>query len=220
MRIEVLELKAQDLVKQNHFYGNVLGLTTELSAAHLKVILPQSVLIFEKSDRTTPYHFAFNICENQIHESCEWLKPRCEILPDEDGLEIVDFPHWNAEAVYFLDAESNILEFIARHDLNNKSEQPFSSKSVQSISEIGCCGGDIKNDYQLVSEALGLEKYSGDFERFCAVGDPEGLLIMVTANRNWYPTQIPSQPSDFGVRLSHNGKSMHFNYLDKELQLT
>ena len=50
---------------------------------------------------------------------------------------IAQFENWNANAVYFYDNNGNILEFIARHDLQNNQFTPFNSESILNISEIG-----------------------------------------------------------------------------------
>ena len=76
------------------------------------------------------YHFAFNIPENKILKALEWQKARTPMLsiPERNRAagyppEVVDYSHWNAHSVFFLDPAGNVVEYIARHDLKNSDSQ-------------------------------------------------------------------------------------------------
>ena len=78
------------------------------------------------------YHFAFNIPENKI---CRRSSGRRRARPagrSPSGNraagyppEVVDYRHWNAHSVFFLDPAGNVVEYIARHDLKNGDSGPF-----------------------------------------------------------------------------------------------
>ena len=90
----------------------------------------KSKLIFEETDiDVNPYyHFAFNIPSNKFEEAFEWMKQKVELLWLEDYKSyIADFVNWHAKSFYFLDPAGNILELIARFDLNDTVEEKFSS---------------------------------------------------------------------------------------------
>lgn len=67
------------------------------------------------------YHFAFNIPENKIVKALEWQKARTPMLaiPEANRAaghppEVVDYRHWNAHSIFFLDPAGNVVEYIAR----------------------------------------------------------------------------------------------------------
>ena len=104
-----------------------------------------------------------------------------------NGQNEFDFKSWNAEAIYFFDPSGNILEFIARHSLNNKTENDFSGNNILSVSEIGMPVHDVKNFYDRINEVFKTPVFSGDMKSFTAAGDDKGLFIIVPEKRNWYP---------------------------------
>lgn len=207
MRIRELEIYSKSPQRLRAFYEETLGLNCAFEHETLEVSCGESVLKFGLTESTPVYHFAFNIPENQMSQAIEWLEERVGIIPGLQGEVPVDFRNWNSHAVYFEDPDGNILELIARHDLDNSSSEPFSSSSILNISEIAICGAPIKQSFDEAAKHLGISKYSGDFESFCAAGDEEGLFIMVPTGRNWYPTKIKSEPSRFQALLSNNEHS-------------
>ena len=82
------------------------------------------------------YHFAFNIPANQFQAAKEWLKEKTTLLL-ENGEDEADFSNLPAHACYFEDPAGNIVELIARYNLNPNSESPFSVNTILNISEIG-----------------------------------------------------------------------------------
>jgi hypothetical protein len=179
-----------------HFYKNVLGLpVTDDSDAQFTIDAGLSKLIFEKTGDPLSYpnyHFAFNIPSNRIQRAHDWLKERTELLWIEDYKSYTaDFINWNAKSVYFLDPAGNIAELIARADLNDIVDEPFSSMHIRSVSEIGLVfpeKGFQRSIEQLLKDYK-LEYFSKQppLEKFCAIGNDEGLFIIVPENRSWYP---------------------------------
>lgn len=160
------------------------------------------------------YHFAFNIPNNKLEEAIAWIKNKIDLLVIEDKNVIAQFENWNANAVYFYDNNGNLLEFIARHDLDNNQSTSFDSKSILNISEIG-----IVNETPLELANQLIEKHGLEFftknpnsELFSAVGNDEGLLIIVQPNRNWYPTQIPAASNKTTVQIENNGTLIELNF--------
>ncbi len=192
MHITRLELQTSDLKEQALFYGETLGLDTH-SIAGIQLIIRAGTteLVFTQADQTCLYHFAFNIPENQFETAKEWITLRAELLADESGNTIFDFGDWNSHSLYFKDAAGNILEFIARHDLKNASEE----FEILSVSEIGLATEDVPGLVKTLQEKTGLFPYKDESsETFTAVGNPDGLFITVKQGRIWYPnTGIPAQ---------------------------
>jgi len=196
MILQEIRLQTNRLFPLYHFYKNVLELpVTDDSDAHFTIHAVLSKLIFEKTKDPLSYpnyHFAFNIPSNRIQEAHDWLKERTELLWIEDYQSyITDFRGWNAHSVYFLDPAGNITELIARADLDDIIDEPFSSKHIRNVSEIGLVFPE--KDFQRSIERLlkdhKLEYFSKQppLEKFCAIGNDEGLFIIVPENRSWYP---------------------------------
>jgi len=168
---------------------------TDDSHAHFTIHAGLSKLIFEKTEDPLSYpnyHFAFNIPSNRIQEAHDWLKERTELLWIEDYKSyIADFTNWNAQSVYFADPAGNITELIARADLNDIIDEPFSSKHIRNVSEIGLVFPEdgFQRSIERIMKEHRLEYFSKQppLEKFCAIGNDEGLFIIVPENRSWYP---------------------------------
>lgn len=210
MRILELVLYTGEVDSIDVFYRGVLELETQFGQNELRIQLPLTTLRFVSSAQTTHrpyYHFAFNIPENKIEESLDWLKIRkISPVPDPSGHEIVDFKNWNAHSIYFMDPVGNVVEFIARHDLDNTAMGAFGSHSVLSVSEIGMPVKNVRQAYDIAHSGLGVERYSGNHTTFCPTGSEEGLLIITGRDRNWFPTHKPSLPFPFRAELQHRNR--------------
>lgn len=196
MQIAELQLTTPHLAAQKAFYHNLceLPLVAE-SATAFTVQIGASRLTFVETAAALPsiYHVAFNIPENQLAAAKVWLKARVPLLQNGDSDEWV-FPDWNAHTVYYLDADGNILEAIARHNLPTASAHPFTWQSFLSISEIGLATPDVRTFCQHLNSDLGVERWRGNDTTFAAVGDEEGLFIVAVNGRPWNGNDAPAQP--------------------------
>ena len=189
MFIEHLVLNTPEPAAMRTFFRDTLGLSTQLpDAEFLEAQAGATRLVFRKGppDWEGIYHFAFNIPENRFQDARQWLKARVPLLPGSDGGEVFHFEAWNAHAVYFNDPAGNILEFIARHDLNNASEAPFHSGQILNISEIGLVTGDVPHLVESLQLMAGVAVYRPGTELFAPVGDENGLFIVVKTGRDWF----------------------------------
>jgi len=211
MKIKELKLYSNHLTEQKEFYTSLFGLElVNDSATSFTVKVGDSLLSFIKSDDNPYYHFAINIPSNQIIESAKWLSERADILPYMDK-DIVDFPAWNAKSIYFYDADKNIVEFIARRNLDIKSNDSFSGKSLLQLSEIGIPTSNVPVLFNKLNKDYALENYDCDLRRFCAVGDEYGLFIVVNYNlKKWLPTQDEALPFPFEIHFD-NSKGNTYN---------
>ncbi len=209
MQITRLELQAPDLKEQALFYGETLGFDTRIIAGTEVVIRAGAThLIFTQADKDnhSPYHFAFNIPENQFETAKQWLAMRADSLADENGNTSFDFDNWNAHSIYFKDAAGNILELIARHDLKNANNE----FNILSISEIGLATEDVPALVKLIGEKTSLLPYKGEgSETFTPIGNADGLFIAVKQGRIWYPnTGISAQPLPVKIHFQVNETKM------------
>lgn len=216
MKIEQIQIQTNNIQETFSFYKDILELKIiEKDEKSVTIQAGNSILKFvENSQFNSIYHFAFNIPQNKLEEAIEWCKSKVDLIIIEDQNVITNFENWNAHAVYFYDNNGNLLEFIARHDLDNQQSGEFNSKSILNISEIGIV---TKNPLELGNQLIakhGLEFFSKNTnsEAFSAIGDDEGLLILVTPNRNWYPTQTPSESNKLEVILKNNGNRIELNF--------
>ncbi len=212
MQIHEIFLYTPSPKKLETFYCDLLGFErTSSTPQAFSFRAGKSIIHFSEKEDIPIYHYAFNIPENQPLEALSWLKKRTAIILNGEA-EIIDFDNWNAHAIYFADPAGNIVEFIARHDLPNASEAAFSIKSVINLSEIGMVSPDAPASYNKLRELIGVQPYRQHTDRFAAMGDENGLFIVVPNNRNWFPTEVPSEVADFRVIGSHGGNVFSLSY--------
>lgn len=220
MILEHLTIYTNQLSQQRQFYGETLGLPVHSeSAADVTFLIGRSLLSLKTDPKAQPGHFAINIPSHAEEEALRWLKSRVAILKDH-GREIQDFVSWNARSVYFYDPEHNIVELIARKNLEYPQEGPFGAASFLEISEIGMATEDIEALYTPLHARVGLDIYDGDCKRFCAIGDEQGLIICINSKeKTWYPSGDTAQPARFQLQLVHAGKAHTLSYDGRQLQI-
>jgi len=218
MQIKELKIYSPNIKAQADFYSKLLSLTIiKENSNFVSLQIGKSILKIEYSAESTPYHFAINIPANKDIEALEWLKERVAILKDETN-EIQDFDFWNAKAIYFYDEDQNIVELIARNNLQNNTVNKFDSDSFLEISEIGLPTLDIEKEFKTLNKLTGIEVYDGGFERFCAIGDENGLFICINKEKkDWFPTNEKAYSSDFEIQFIEKGSEYHFQFKNSEL---
>lgn len=213
MRIRQVILQTSKLEELADFYSNVLELPVRsTSIEEINIKIGSTELVFQQASTADPfYHFAINIPANKIEEARQWLIPKEDLIwIDQYESDIAEFVNWHARSVYFFDPAGNILELIARADLDNKSDKPFSSSQMLSVSEVALVVKE--SEMETTAEYL-LKEYEFSYfdkqpplPQFKAVGDDEGLFIIVPEKRNWFPTYIPSGIFAMEIRFENNGK--------------
>lgn len=186
-RIRRIELKSADLSHLIDFYQNVLGLRVIQRSPGILVRAGTTEICFSEAASADPfYHFAFDIPANQFAAAKEWLIQRVKLVMLENGRDEIDFPRWKADACYFRDPAGNILEFIARHALENDTNGPFGSDQILAVSEIGVVVNDVSAFVRDAENTLRMKPYLGTYSGdFAAIGDEHGLLICVQRGRAW-----------------------------------
>lgn len=208
MHFRRLILYSNQLDELEKFYGNKMGFPVKRPAEdELKITAGKSEIVFHKSDKPRHYHFAFNIPPQQVDEAKKWLEKRVELMEDsETEEELIDFVTWNAHSMYFLDPAKNVVEFIGRHNLKVPTTHHFSGKSLMEISEVGFPVADVEREFFALHNFFDMGRYSGDFQHFCAAGTEHGLFILVPRDRNWFPTNVHSEPHPLELEVSHAGR--------------
>ena len=205
MRIDEIILFSTQLENQKHFYKYILGLEQLAdSPFEISFKVGVSVLTFRYKKEIKPSHLAFNIPPNAINEAERWLKKRLKIIPSGDG-NITNFERWKAKAIYFYDADQNIIEFIAREAIEAKKEADFSVSSLLSISEMAIATTHIETLYKMINDIKRIPIFDGNFSRFCALGDHNGLFILIdNTKKKWYPTNDEAFTSEFIIKGDYN----------------
>lgn len=209
MNILEIEIQTDNLNKTQKFYSELLGLQTKNKNQNsISFLAGQSTLTFIKSNKLKPkYHFAFNIPRNKLDEAIIWTSAKLDLIKNADNEIVSNFESWNAKAIYFYDNNGNILEFIARFDLDNAADEAFDISSIQSISEIGIVtDAPIKLADKLVKEKnLYFFAKGSKSEKFVTLGSDNGLIIIVETNRKWYPTEQEAEKHFTKIKISTNG---------------
>lgn len=213
MNFEKISIYSANLMAQKAFYTESLGfqlVDEKINSFTLKI--GKTALQFIEKQGATNYHYAFNIPSHQGAEALDWLKDRVEIL-DWKGVDLVDFLDWNAEAMYFYDKDDNIVEFIARKNLNIPRVAKFDASQVVEISEMGAPTENVQGVYDRLKQFFSIEKYSGNLSRFAAMGDERGLFIVIDhREKKWIPREDEAYFSPFEVCLTHQGNRFELKY--------
>jgi hypothetical protein len=195
MWLKKVKLQTTDISSLKNFYSKTLELKVDELEGSIFIHTQLSQLLFETvNNGSNPfYHFAFNIPFNKVEEAENWLKSRVELIWLEDyNSFIAEFVNWNARSLYFYDPAGNIVELIGRADLNDITDEPFSSNHFRNISEIGLVIPKLyfEEEINQIMRHHQLQYFTKQkpAKQFCAIGDDQGLFICVPEGRDWYPT--------------------------------
>lgn len=217
MFIKELTLLTDDIQGTRHFYKNVLGIKLiSGNKTRLSFRAGTTKLNFAASDYPEPfYHFAFNIPHNKFEEAYNIIDKTVGVTPSaEDASKRFDFTSWNAQSFYFYDNNRNILEFIARFDLPNSINAPFKNTDIQCISEVGISVDDVSLEGKKIIQKYGLDYFSKQkpLEDFAAIGDDNGLFILGTTHRFWFPTHQRGEKHTTKIKFEAGGKTREIEY--------
>lgn len=201
MIFEELKLQTASLEELKIFYAEILELDmSDSSAEHFTVRIGWTSLTFVRAIGGSPfYHYAVNIPENLMPEAKAWLQRRV-VLNTVDGEDEVFFTSWNAHSVYFEDPAGNIIEFIARHNLSNAANGPFTSDMLECVSEIGIVRDQVIPFVRELN-AKDLPNWKEDSEGLTPVGDEQGLFIVVRDQRPWFFSKQLASPYPVAVKV-------------------
>ena len=199
--------------EMEHFYADLLGLSiVQKNKQEITFQAGLSSVTFIKTEgyeKPPFYHFAFNIPQNKIRAAREWQAQRSDLVPTPERLRDPDYPidvrhfrHWNAHSVFFYDPAGNVLEYIARHDLENSTKGDFSTKDILNISEIAFVVDDQEAAAKFINKNCGLPVYPKGASFWWSMGDEHGLLLAIP-KRIWAEnTANPKQFAEFKTEVS------------------
>ena len=193
MVIKELTLLTRNIKETKTFYKTILGFNLFSETVHAVTIQTgKTKLTFIETKNESPvYHFAFNIPNNKFDEAFELIDKTVGVITSvKDRSKIIDFRSWNAKSFYFRDNNQNILECIARFDLPNQINKTYENTDIECISEVGISVDNVLPESQKIIQKYGLNYFPKQQPRedFAALGDDNGLFILGTTNRFWFPT--------------------------------
>jgi catechol-2,3-dioxygenase len=190
MRIDRVRLQIPDLADGARFFATVLRLPVTRDGDGLRVPVGRSRLVLSEGRRPVRgvHHLAFEVPASAFAAYRDGLRSRVPLLEGADGAtEFEGPPGWNSRSVYFEGPDEMVLEVIARR---NRAEPGAGGRPhLSAISEVGVAVADVPAMAAALHRTHGLEPFNGTSADFAPVGDEEGLLVLVSPGRPWYPTQ-------------------------------
>jgi catechol 2,3-dioxygenase-like lactoylglutathione lyase family enzyme len=190
MRIDDVRIGTTDVAAAARFYRDVLELDVDEADGRAVVRVGWSTITLVPGPvREGSNHLAFTIPRNRFADAKAWLASRTELMTWQDGeTELRLGEPWMSASAYFLGPDDIILELITRAHLANPSEGPFTGSQLLCVSEVGLSTPDVASAFAGIRRTFGIETFAGESPHFTTAGDQEGLLILVTDGRPWFPT--------------------------------
>ncbi|MCS5513734.1 hypothetical protein NY537_13400 [Curtobacterium flaccumfaciens pv. betae] len=202
MDIRQVQLATRSLADTARFYER-LGCSVEIVDTTVRIVVGSTLLVFrELPEMTGALHLAITIPTGTFDAAKAWIAGLTTVLGTDDQDEFEGPPNWNSRSVYFEGPDQQLLELIERRDLESGARRvgvgagdgtgtgsdSDAGVPLVSVSEVGVPVPDVLGAASALRRA-GLEPYANPpGESFAAVGDVDGLVILVSPDRRWFPT--------------------------------
>ncbi|MCS5524594.1 hypothetical protein NY057_11315 [Curtobacterium flaccumfaciens] len=192
MDIRQVQLATRSLADTARFWER-LGCSVEIVDATVRIVVGSTLLVFrELPEMTGALHLAITIPTGTFDAAKAWIAGLTTVLGTADQDEFEGPPNWNSRSVYFEGPDQQLLELIERRDLEPGARRAGvgtdAGVPLVSVSEVGVPVPDVRGAASALRRA-GLEPYANPpAESFAAVGDVDGLVILVSPDRRWFPT--------------------------------
>lgn len=192
MRIDHVQLAVPDACASAAFHHDVLGLPVSpcRDGAVVQVGWTRLVLVSDPAADPSTQHLAITVPGDAGLPAHDWLAARVGLLGD-DGDDLFEgSPSWDSNSSYCLTPDGLVLELIARRRLPQRlGRNVFGPEHLLGISEVGIPVASVPAACRRLARNPGLAVFGGTGSAtFSAVGDDEGLLVLVSPDRPWYPT--------------------------------
>ena len=206
MQITSVDTVTRSTAETAAYYETVLGLPVRKEIGAVEVTVGRSVVRFrEDADAEGDQHYAFLIDDARFDAARTFLAAGPGLLSDGDRTEFEAQSAWNARSLYFPGPDRSVLEVIARRDLPSnlgagpvsgaKASSParsgtqltFGPADLLSVSEVGIAVPDVARTADRLTNA-GIGRYPDGSETFSPAGHIDGMLILVSPGRTWFPT--------------------------------
>jgi len=219
MEIKAIEITSPEINATRQFYHKKLGFKIHHDTSDkISFETGSSILSFIHTDQPQArYHFAFLIPGNKVSGAVGWLGNKARLIRNPGDKLITDFKSWNARSIYFYDNNGNILEFIARFDLQDTCPKSFSASSVRCLNEVGLVTDSPLSFSEKLTHELAIDYFEKGpkKEDFVVLGDNHGLLIVSGTNRSWFPTEHKAEKYYLKAVLSVNGEQKEICLYEK-----
>lgn len=179
----------EDLDEAEDLYAGVLQLPVRRDRDALRVRVGRSTLdLRRESGQQGRDHLALDVAPDSFDDAVAWLCARTTLIT-KDGEDRFEGPaSWDSVSVYFPGPSGSVLELIARRRLGPIAP-PGAGSSLRGISEVGLAVDDVPAAVRELGRIPGLGSFGAPpTAGFAALGDDEGLLIVVATGRPWFPT--------------------------------
>ena len=189
MRITVLQLPVSNVATVGAWFAEVMQLPVHGDA----VQIGWTTLQLRAAGRhpVGGVHLAFNVPADRFEAATAWLLARSPLQRNAAGQAHFTFgDRWNSESIYYDGPDGLILELIGRRRLPASGRRgEFHGSELTCVSEVGLPTHEVATLAARAEAAFGLLPLSPPTPHFAALGDDEGLLIVVDATRHWFPEQ-------------------------------
>ncbi|MEU6558862.1 VOC family protein [Nocardia nova] len=190
MKILEIALTATSLDRSAEFYRDLLGLAVSEKDGGIVVEVGSSRLVVSEGMAFEGvHHLAFGISPRDFDLAYRWLGRRTALISRE-GADFFDGPAgWDSRSVYFRGPDGIVLELIARQADRAEPVSEGEAPRLLSISEVGIAVPDVGEAVRDLAASFGLPPFTPQLPGFTPVGGHDGLLILVDANRIWFPSE-------------------------------
>jgi hypothetical protein len=150
---------------------------------------------------TGAHHLAFTIPTGTFADAKRRVAEVATVLGADGADEFEGPAGWDSRSVYFEGPDRQLLELIERRELPDGDAAPTAGQGAPatgqaaplaplfvSVSEVGIAVPDVPGAVETLSQH-GLDPYADPpGPDFAPVGDVDGLLILVSPGRQWFPT--------------------------------
>lgn len=207
MRVDEVELSVPDLEASRAFYAGVLQLAELPADSGLALAAGRTRLTFRAAPAGVRprYHIAFSVPLARFDAARRLVAARTPLITA-GGDEVIIHVSWDAVAFYFRDPAGSILECIARRAEPADDPSAPEAPGIGCVCEVGVVVDDVPAVAATLRGTLGVAPFRGsEGDTFTALGDEEGLLIVVQRGREWYPsTGLAADPAPLQLTLTLN----------------
>jgi catechol 2,3-dioxygenase-like lactoylglutathione lyase family enzyme len=215
MEIMSVDTVTRSTAETAAYYETVLGLPVRKEIGAVEITVGRSVIRFrEDPDAEGDQHYAFLVDDARFDAARAFLEAGPGLLGDGDRTEFEAQPAWNARSLYFPGPDRSVLEVIARRDLPpdlgaghasgakasspyapGTQPVPFGPADLRSVSEVGVAVPDVAGTADRLTD-VGIGRYLDGSETFSPAGQIDGMLILVSPGRTWFPTsdRVAAEP--------------------------
>lgn len=201
-------LYTNQLEDMKGFYEYQLGFRIiEEDETSFTLAIGKSQLVFKESQSSAVYHFAFNIPGNQFTLAKFWASERVT-LNRQEGMDEIYYANFDADAFYFQDPAGNVVEFIARRNVDRMGN--FTVDSLLDISEVSITTLHVEKVGELIEKMdIPVRGSKGvDSKTLNFLGSGDTYLILVAPKRTWYFSKQKSEIHPLSIEL-HDGRQIN-----------